>query len=117
MVYNAMKILWILLSMAVLFITLFSYAKPDGNDSGIFLVYGMLFLSFPSSLLVAGTIAICVILQERLGVSFLDLISNNYLGFTILWALFFSCGYLQWFKFVPWVWRKWVRRKEKGGNS
>lgn len=113
MMKKFLKVLWILFSVVVLCVTLFSYDKELGNDSGIFLVYGMLFLSFPSSIIIAGLITLLVLLQENLGIPILDLIGNTYVGFLVMWLLFFLCGYYQWFKFVPWVWRKWMKKNVK----
>lgn len=100
--------------MAVLSITLYKYDQQAGTDIGIFLVYGMLFLSFPISIIVAGGIFLLVLLQEKLGVPILDLIGSNYLGFAVMWLAFFLAGYLQWFKFLPWLLNKWHTRKKMG---
>ena len=108
-----LNLLWILVSVLVLLVTLFYYDKETGNDSGIFLVYGMLVLSFPSSIIVAGTIALLVLLQENLGIPILDLVENTYWGFFTMWLLFFLFGYYQWFKFFPWIWQKWVSKRSK----
>lgn len=110
MFIQLLKALWVLCSVAILGVTLYSYVSHTGSDIGVFLVYGMLFLAFPSSLLVAGLIALLVFIQERLGVSLLDLIESNRAGFCVMWLAFFTVGYWQWFKFVPWLWCKWKTR-------
>lgn len=110
MLKNSLKSLWALLSVVILCITLYTYDPEVGSDSGIFLVYGMLILAFPSSLVVAGLVTTLVLLQETINVPILDLIGNTHLGFVFLWFLFFLCGYYQWFKFLPWCWRKWLNR-------
>lgn len=104
------KVLWVLCSLAVLCVTLYSYDPQTGNDSGIFLVYGMLFLTFPAGFIVAGGITLLALAQEALGIPLLDLIDNIYLGFVVMWLLFFGLGYLQWFKFIPWLWHKWFKK-------
>jgi len=104
------KVLWVFCSVAVLGVTLYNYVPNTDSDISIFLVYGMLFLAFPVSLLVAGLIALVVLLQERLGMPLLDLISSNYLGFCLMWLAFFAAGGWQWFNLVPWLWRKWKAR-------
>lgn len=48
---KVLKVVWILCSVAVLVVTLVRYAPGPASDIGVFLVYGMLFLAFPISLL------------------------------------------------------------------
>lgn len=107
MLINTLKIVWVLCSIAVLVVTLTRYAPASASDIGVFLVYGMLFLAFPVSLLVAGLFALLALLQEQLGVPLLDLIGSNYVGFLVMWLVFFVAGYVQWFVLLPWLWRKW----------
>ena len=102
-----LKIIWILASVFLLVVTLFRYTPDPANDIGIFLLYGMLFLSFPTSLLVAGLLALISLLQDNLGVPLLDLISSNYAGYFLMWLLFFAAGYVQWFVLLPWFLKKW----------
>jgi hypothetical protein len=104
------KILWVLCSVAVLAVTLARYAPGPASDIGVFLLYGMLFLAFPVSLLVAGLFALLALLQEQLGAPLLDLIGSNYVGLSVMWLVFFVAGYVQWFVLLPWLWRKWKER-------
>jgi hypothetical protein len=110
MLAKVLKVVWVLCSMAVLAVTLTRYAPGPASDIGVVLIYGMLFLAFPVSLLVAGLIALMALLQEQLKVPLLDAIGSNYLGFCVMWLAFFVAGYLQWFLLLPWLWRKWKRR-------
>lgn len=103
---KALKIVWVLCSVAVLAVTLARYIPGPASDIGVFLAYGMLFLAFPVSLLVAGLFALLALLQEQLGVPLLDLIGSNYVGFSVMWLAFFVAGYVQWFVLLPWLWRK-----------
>lgn len=114
MLAKVLKIVWVLCSVAVLVVTLARYAPGPASDIGVFLVYGMLFLAFPGSLLVAGLFALLALLQEQLGVPLLDLIGSNYVGFCVIWLAFFVAGYMQWFVLLPWLWRKWKARREGG---
>lgn len=116
MLAKTLKIVWILCSVAVLAVTLARYEPGLASDIGIFLVYGMLFLAFPSSLLVAGIFALISMLQDQLGVPFLDAIGSNYFGFCVMWFAFFVVGYLQWFVLLPWLWRKWKGNANQGGR-
>lgn len=111
MLLKALKVVWILCSVAVLAVTLSRYAPGPANDIGIFLVYGMLLLAFPISLLVAGLFSAMSLLQEPLGVPLLDAIGSNYVGFSVMWLAFLVAGYLQWFVLLPWLWRKWKTRR------
>jgi hypothetical protein len=105
------KIVWVLCSLAVLVVTFVRYEPSPSSDIGVFLVYGMLFLAFPVSLLVAGLFALLVLLQELSGVLLLDLIVSNYAGFSVIWLTFFIAGYVQWFVLLPRLWCKWKERR------
>lgn len=113
MLVKVLKMVWILCSVAVLVVTLARYAPGPASDIGVFLVYGMLFLAFPASLLVAGLFALLAWLQDQLKVPLLDLIGSNYVGFSVMWLAFFVAGYLQWFVLVPWLWHKWKSRQAR----
>lgn len=117
MLAKVLKVVWVLSSVTVLIVTLFHYAPGPEADIGIFLVYGMLFLAFPISLLVAGLFAGMALLQDQLGIPLLDLIGSNYIGFSVMWLAFFSAGYVQWFVLLPLLWRKWKARRGSGEAS
>jgi hypothetical protein len=110
MLAKVLKIVWILCSVMVLVVTLARYAPGPASDIGVLLVYGMLILAFPASLLIAGLFAMLALLQEQLGVPLLELIGSNYVGFSVMWSAFFVAGYVQWFILLPWLWRKWKTR-------
>lgn len=116
MMTMVLKIVWVLCSVAVLALTLVRYAPGPASEIGIFLVYGMLFLAFPVSLLVAGLFTLLALLQEQLGAPLLDLIGSNYVGLCVMWLVFFVAGYAQWFVLLPWLWRKW-KAKRTGGAA
>lgn len=98
------KIIWILISFVVLFISLFLYKPGAGSDISIFLIYCMLALSFPSGILVAGCFVLIIFLQEIIKIYFLDSITSNHVGLFIIWFSFFIFGYFQWFVMLPWLW-------------
>lgn len=114
MVAKVLKIAWVLCSVMVLIVTLIRYVPGPASDIGIFLLYGMLFLAFPASLLVAGLFAVMALQEDFFGVPFLDLIGSNYTGFSVMWLAFFAAGYLQWFVLLPSLWRKWKARRASG---
>lgn len=118
MLVKVLKIGWVICSLLALVVTLTRYAPGPASDIGIFLIYSMLFLAFPVSLLVAGLFALLALIQEQLGVPLLDLIGSNYLGLSVMWLAFFVAGYLQWFVLAPWLLRKWkARRSPKRDGS
>lgn len=109
----AIKVSWVLCCVVVLAMTLYAGAPKPGNDIGIFLMGSMLFLAFPISILVAGLATLLILLQESAGAPFLDVIGSGYVGFGVTWLVLFVAGYWQWFKLVPWLWRK-VRARRAG---
>jgi hypothetical protein len=107
---NLLKTLWILCSTSILAVTLAQYESGPKSDIGVFLVYGMLALAFPSSLLVAALIALLVLTQDMFGIEILDLIGSNHIGIVGMWLAFVAAGYAQWFHLFPWLRRKWNSR-------
>src|SRR3954454_20009605 len=85
MLVKTLKIVWVLCSLAVLGITLRSYAPGRSSDIAVFLLYCMLFLTFPAGLLVSGLFAVAAAVEERIDVPLLDLVGSNYVGFCVIW--------------------------------
>jgi divalent metal cation (Fe/Co/Zn/Cd) transporter len=108
---NILKAIWVSCCVFVLGVTLYRYESNYESDIGIFLVYGMLFFSFPASLPMAAIFALLAMLQDNLGIPLLDLIGSNYVGFCVMWLAFFGAGYWQWFVLVPRLWGKWKARR------
>ena len=96
MAMRLIKTLWIGSTIFIFVITLYAFDGKPNTDIGIFFAWSMIFLSFPSSLLVS---LIHVALYKGLSVS----IETSYLSFALDWIGFFILGYLQWFKFVPYL--------------
>jgi hypothetical protein len=71
----------------------------------------MLILSFPAALVVS-------LVHLLLGVVFSITINTSYISLALEWIGYFVLGYLQWFKFVPYLIQT-VRKKHKasGRNS
>ena len=94
------KSLWLGTAVLVLFVTLYAFDGKPNSDIGIFLVWSMLFISFPASLIYAGLFSVVALIME----TFLSTpIPTTYLSLTIDWVAFFILGYLQWFKLIPYV--------------
>ncbi|MFT3664281.1 hypothetical protein [Piscinibacter sp.] len=100
---------WLVLCCAVLSLTLYAYEPGPRSDAGVLFAWAMLALTFPSGLLVSGSIAILANINDG---TLLALINDAppWIGFTILWLAFCAIGYLQWFRLIPWFWRK-LRRQ------
>ncbi len=94
------RMLWLLASVAVLAITLYTYDPVTAKDADLILVYGMLVLAFPSGFLVAAFIALLAYVEEITGV---PLLNANYGrgAITLIWLGFVVVGYLQWFRLSP----------------
>ncbi len=107
---NIALVVWIISCMGVLSITLWSYAPGPNSDIGVLFIWAMLALTFPVGLCVALLVSAFVEVSNWIGSSFLDQIPNT-TGFVILWLGFVAVGYLQWFRALPWLWR---RVKKKG---
>lgn len=105
MIYRIFQILYILIALAVLAITLTTYAPGPNSDIMLFFNFAMLILAFPSSLAVIGLMALLILLQELSGLNLINLM-NDYVGITLLWFVLFIAGYLQWFVALPWLWKK-----------
>lgn len=116
MLTKVLKIAWIICFVTVLIVTLARCAPGLESDIGVFMVYGMLLLAFPISLLVTGLFALLALLQERTGIPLLDVIDSNYVGFSVMWITFFVAGYVQWFLLLPWLWRKLKARRSRGAT-
>ena len=107
---NLLRTMWIAVSIAVLIVTLNFYNSQTGNDADLFLIYGMLFLTFPLGFVVAVFFALLAYIETLTGISLVN-IAYGKLTITIFWACFFAVGYLQWFKLIPYIATKIVRRK------
>ena len=101
----AVKLGWSLLAVGVLFFTLFLYdGTPATSDAELILVYGMLTLSFPASLIISLVLSVIGYLVGVWGGNFS--IPFNHLIIVVEWLVFLGLGYLQWFVFLPWLWHK-----------
>lgn len=101
MIRNA-KSIWIILSITVLLVTLYFYdAKPNSSAEEI-LLWGMLILSFPVSLLCALAImTFNYILYQVMDV----VITTSVISIVSIWLVYFALGYWQWFSLIPALYR------------
>lgn len=112
MIIKILKTMWICIALFVLFVTLYGFDSKPNSDIGVILAWSMLFLSFPAGLIVP---LIYVALYEFFYIWF----STTYLSLMLDWTGFFVAGYLQWFKLVPYLLKKWQTRtiKKVGHNN
>ena len=96
--------LWVVAAILVLFVTMHSYDGQPFSDIWIFLTWFMLILSFPAGLVVS-------LVHFTLGVALSITIETSNLSLILEWGAYFLLGYFQWFKLVPWSWRKWNARR------
>ena len=107
MIFKIVKATWIGVAILVLLVTLYAFDGNPSNDIGIFFVWSMMILSFPSGLIVS---LMHVVLYEYFSIT----IPQAYLSLTLSWVGFFILGYLQWFTFVPYLIRKLHTLKNRG---
>lgn len=110
MIRRTLLAAWLVLCCAVLAFTLYAYAPGPRSDAGTLFAGAMSALTFPSGLLVSGAIAMLAIINDG-DLPFLLSELPPWVGFTVLWLAFCVVGYLQWFKLIPWLWRK-IRRSQ-----
>jgi hypothetical protein len=105
----AVKVVWLLLAFGILAFTLYVYdGTPATRDVELILLYGMLVLSFPVSLIAALAVGAAGYLAEALGSRFS--IPTGYLTLAFEWLILLGLGYLQWFVLLPRLWRAWKNR-------
>ena len=106
--HRLLLVLWLSLVVLVLTWTMISYGSaPDQLKNEILLRHGivMLALSIPSGWLLSALLG-----------AILSLVGLELAGVGDAVAVSLACaaaGYLQWFVFVPWLWRKWTARRQK----
>ena len=101
------KGLWIALTTMVLLMTLYYYDGRPNSDADLLLAVGMLILSFPISWLLAGATALLgELAYDRFGF----VVETSYSSIIITWLCLFVAGYWQWFKGIPWLFRRVFRK-------
>ncbi len=113
-----LKIAWFILCILVVMVTFYFGDTVNGRDIDVFLIWSMMILSFPSSwiiiLLYSG---ITYLLYSLFSVSLTAYSDYMFYGYLFLiWITFFVVGYLQWFKFLPWMIEKFRSYGEKPGR-
>lgn len=107
---NAFRTMWVALTACVLVVALYGFDGKQNSDIGVFLAWMMVGLTAPLGLLVP---LVHVCLYE----AFLLSIPTSYLSLSLDWLGFFVLGYLQWFKLVPLLIRRWKCRNSVGTST
>jgi len=114
MIRQALKWLWLLGAFLVLLTSLVAYDGKPNSDADLLLGYAMLALSVPLGLVIAAALS----LLGRIAYAVSGYIfTTSYVSITVTWLVFFIAGYLQWFKILPWLWRKWNARRVAAARS
>jgi hypothetical protein len=95
-----LKALWVAAAIVILAVTLYYYNPMTGRDADILMIYGMLALGVPSSILVAGVVGLVAYTEQFTGLSVLNSRSIP-LAIILVWSAFAAVGYVQWFKLLP----------------
>jgi hypothetical protein len=93
-----LKAVWVVCSLAVLLTTLYAFDGSPNSDAELLLVYGMMALAFPISLLLnllGGVVGYVAYLISGYAAE------TSRLSIVLTWLYFFAGGYWQWFSYVP----------------
>jgi hypothetical protein len=107
----AVRFAWCAVSVAILFATLRAYDPQQARDADVLMVYGMLCLGFPSSIVAAAMVT----LADVLGVTAMQ--PNSRITIVAVWAFYGAFGYAQWFYLLPALVRRRRRRLEGRSTS
>ncbi len=96
--------MWVGASVAALVVAMFVFDRSDNRDTDIVLLWVMMTLSFPVSVL-------CVVffgaLYWMLEATFAIQVGSGRGEMLTTWLVLFGAGYLQWFYAAPAAWHKW----------
>ena len=101
----AVLILWV--AAAIRTSTLPSQATQDGEWHLLALLV-LIALTFPLGIVWAGLLNVVAYMLDAF--NYRAEISEVLLV-PLVWLSFFVVGYVQWFKLVPWLWRRWKDRR------
>jgi hypothetical protein len=102
------KLGWFVVVIIVLLVTMYFFDGEPNSDVDIFLIWSMLVLSFPISIVCALILSgITYVIYKVAGIT----VPTTYLSMLLFWLVFFVAGYWQWFVLGPRVTRM-FRKKE-----
>ena len=105
MIRNTLLAGWLTACCVVLVFTLYAYSPGPQSDAGVLFAGAMSVLTFPSGLLISGGIAALAVLGDGNLPEPLGNLPPS-VGLLVLWLVFCMVGYFQWFRLIPWLWRK-----------
>jgi uncharacterized membrane protein YedE/YeeE len=99
------KAAWLFLTIGALAFTCFKMDNGESRDLDIVLIWLMLLLCFPASL-------VGIYLSAGLAFSAQSIMPNMplCLEVALIWAVYFVLGYLQWFVLLPRGLRRWAQK-------
>ena len=98
MVFRLVKIGWVVATVIVIFVTIYLFDDRPNSDVDVFLIWSMLVLSFPSSIVCALIYSgVAYVLYQSAAIT----VPTTYLSIILLWTIFFLMGYWQWFVLGP----------------
>ncbi len=112
----AVRTAWVLAMLAVLAMWLVGGSmrsssevqQPDrGSEQHMIAIIALVALTFPIGLAFA---AVLNVTAYALALSEVAVFDSGILSNVIVWVGFVVLGYFQWFRFVPWLWSRWMQR-------
>jgi len=98
MVFRFVKFGWIIATVIVIFVTIYLFDGGQNSDIDVFLIWSMLVLSFPGSIVCALIFSgVAYVLYQAAAIT----VPTTYFSIILLWAVFFLMGYWQWFVLGP----------------
>lgn len=95
--------MYVVLTVAVLIVSLMNLGDDAGEATGTFLAYTMLILSFPLGLVVYAIFAVVLyVIHSNTGAA----LPFGTAYVLLFWSLIFLAGYVQWFVLLPLL-KKW----------
>lgn len=92
------KIAWLTLCLLVLITTLLNYDGKPNSDVDIFMIWGMLLLSFPFGFLAALALSLFSYIVFEF---FEVVIATSIVSIIMIWSVYLMFGYVQWFIILP----------------
>ena len=108
MLLKIIKGTWVIACVAVLCVSLYYFRPGPKNDIEVFLIWSMIFLTFPTGYVVAVSFnLIAIFLMKFAGVT----LQSSYFLILVNWSASFIAGYFQWFVLAPKL-VEWIKNKK-----
>jgi hypothetical protein len=91
----------------MLVLALCAHVSGPQSGAGRFLVNGMLLLTFPVGVAVAGWMVLLKALRAETGIPFPDVSGGDSACLCLMWIAFFLAGCWQWYRLLPWLRQTW----------